>query len=280
MDLLPHLSSSAPSYPHEGTICSGHLLRIQKRSTPSLGGDPVLCELSLFQWGKGLSPAYKHWAFLLRDTPLLLVRWRDPIFSQWQPPAMFLTRGQGYACVSPRMQLCQYGCPREMFTQPWPRGQWRSQKTRSWYILCLLIFLQPGRANELWALVSLSSILLPVAVNSPAYPITSLPMWVLHGLSHYYTTIREGTWPTEEILCFTTNVSSISPCIQLHNMTTGDFHGNLTYGTMWGMELYIPLTDYKSSKDSPSISCPLLPCCPRIPQLRGTSCPLSSASIY
>lgn len=34
------------------------------------------------------------------------------------------------------------------------------------YILCLLIFLQPGRADELWALVPLHPILLPVAVNS------------------------------------------------------------------------------------------------------------------
>lgn len=43
----------------------------------------------------------------------------------------------------------------------------------------------------------------------------------------------------EEILCFTTNVSSIGPCIQLQNKTIGDFHGNLTYGTMLGMELHI-----------------------------------------
>jgi hypothetical protein len=70
----------------------------------------------------------------------------------------------------------------------------------------------------------------------------------------------------EEILCFTTNVSSVGPCIQLYNMTTGDFHGNLTYGTL-GMEIHIPLTDYKSPKDPPSISCPSLPHCPRVPQM-------------
>lgn len=39
------------------------------------------------------------------------------------------------------------------------------------YILCLLIFLQHGWADELLALVSLPPILLPVAINSPAYPV-------------------------------------------------------------------------------------------------------------
>ena len=50
-------------------------------------------------------------------------------------------------------------------------------------------------------------------------------------------------------------------------MTTRNFHGNLTYGTMLGMELHIPLTDYKSPKDPPSISHPPLPRCPRVPQM-------------
>jgi hypothetical protein len=84
------------------------------------------------------------------------------------------------------------------------------------------------------------------------------------------TTTRrlEGTWSTEqEILCFATNVSSVGPCIQLYNRTTGDFHDNLTYSTMLGMELHIPLTDYKSPKDPPSISRPPLPCCPRVPEM-------------
>lgn len=34
-------------------------------------------------------------------------------------------------------------------------------------------------------------------------------------------------------------------------MTTGDLHGNLTYGTMLGMELHVPLTDPKPPKDPP-----------------------------
>lgn len=68
-------------------------------------------------------------------------------------------------------------------------------------ILCLLIFLQPSRANELWDLVLISLFLLPVAVNSPAFPVL---------LSSFYVTLRllfmelitttqqlEGTWPTE-----------------------------------------------------------------------------------
>lgn len=45
-----------------------------------------------------ISPVYKHWASLPRNTPLPLVRWRDPISLQWQPPTP-LTRGRGYACV-------------------------------------------------------------------------------------------------------------------------------------------------------------------------------------
>jgi hypothetical protein len=51
----------------------------------------------------------------------------------------------------------------------------------------------------------------------------------------------EGTYPTEEILSINTNVSSVSPCIQLHNITMGDFHGNLIYGTTLGMEFIFPL---------------------------------------
>lgn len=42
---------------------------------------------------KWLVPAYKHWAFLPRDTPLPLDR-RDPITSQWQLFALLLTRGK------------------------------------------------------------------------------------------------------------------------------------------------------------------------------------------
>ena len=50
-------------------------------------------------------------------------------------------------------------------------------------------------------------------------------------------------------------------------MTTGDFHGNLTYGTMLDMELHVPLTNYKSPKDPPSETHPLLPCYPRVLQM-------------
>lgn len=50
----------------------------------------------------------------------------------------------------------------------------------------------------------------------------------------------------DEILSFTTKVTSISHCIQLHNITMGGFHGNFIYDTILDFELPIPLNDYKS----------------------------------
>ena len=47
----------------------------------------------------------------------------------------------------------------------------------------------------------------------------------------------------------------------------GDFHGNLTYGTMLGNKFHAPLTDYKSPQNSPSISHPPMPRWPRVPQM-------------
>ena len=74
-------------------------------------------------------------------------------------------------------------------------------------------------------------------------------------------------WYKEESLCFITNVFSVGPCIQPHNMTTGGFHGNPTYATMLGLEIHIPLTDYKFPRDPPSISHPPLPCYSRVAQM-------------
>ena len=74
-------------------------------------------------------------------------------------------------------------------------------------------------------------------------------------------------WYKEESLCFITNVFSVGPCIQPHNMTTGGFHGNPTYATMLGLEIHIPLTDYKFPRDPPSISHPPMPRWPRVPQM-------------
>ena len=71
-------------------------------------------------------------------------------------------------------------------------------------------------------------------------------------------------WYKEESLCFITNVFSVGPCIQPHNMTTGGFHGNPTYATMLGLEIHIHLTDYKFPRDPPSISHPPLPHCTRV----------------
>ena len=115
-------------------------------------------------------------------------------------------------------------------------------------------------------------ILLPVAVNFLAYPVLfSSNLSLGLPFMDLVTTTRqlEGIWPTEEIICLTTNVSSVSLCIQLHSMDTSmeNFHDNLTYGTMLAIELHVPLTDYKFPKDPSSISHPPLPGCPRVPQM-------------
>lgn len=54
------------------------------------------------------------------------------------------------------------------------------------------------------------------------------------------------------VLYSSTNVSSTSPCVQLYNMTTGDFHGNVTNRTRLGMVLTAPLSDFKYQLDPPS----------------------------
>ena len=134
------------------------------------------------------------------------------------------------------------------------------------YILCLLIFLPPQRANKHWTLVSLFPILLSVAVNSQVYPVLSFFKVSLDlCLMNLVTTTwqLEDTWLTEKILYFTTNVSSSVPSIQLQNMTMGASHGNLNYDTILDMGLHVPLTNYKS----PNMRGPPFPCCPRVPQV-------------
>ena len=83
--------------------------------SPEVGRDPhlplteVLFRMNFLSFDdKGLSPAYKHWAFLPRNSPLLLVKWRDPISLQWLPPVPLLTQGRGYACAFLRLPE-QYG---------------------------------------------------------------------------------------------------------------------------------------------------------------------------
>jgi hypothetical protein len=162
--------------------------------------------------------------FYLRDRSLPLVRWRDTITSQWQLPDVLLTRRQGCVCVFFSQDIT---ATRDVWYRPEGnegarRGPGPGNVT---YILCL--FLQRGRADELWALVSLAPFFCLMAVNHLVYPIlfSSNVNLGLPFIDSIMTTTRwlEGTWPTEEILCFTTNVSSSSPCIQLHNMTTGTF---------------------------------------------------------
>lgn len=61
----------------------------------------------------------------------------------------------------------------------------------------------------------------------------------LHGLSHYYMMIRRDLTHRGNFLLY-------HQCL-LHQPL---YPGNLTYGTMLGMELYIPLTNYKTPRDS------------------------------
>lgn len=138
----------------------------------------------------------KGWALLLnmgqflpRDAPFPLVRWRDPITSQCQPPTPLWQGDKVMFVFSPRMQLSQYGCPQEIFDQPQTRGQWRSQKTRMWrhnVHTVLINFLQPRRADEIWALV----LLFPTPTFFCLWQLTFLPamffsflMWVWVCLS-------------------------------------------------------------------------------------------------
>lgn len=182
-----------------------------------------------------------------------------------------------------RTQFHQYMWPQEILAQPCSRRWWRSQKkTRTERCNVHTIFINFSLASEgWWALdfgatathsfacgskhTGLSLIFSPTVRKGLAFMdlVTTTP-WL------------EGSWPMEEVLCFTTNVSSVGPCIQLHNKTTGDFHGNLIYGTMLVMKLHI-LLDYKSPKDPPSKSLQPLPCCSSIPQMPpfcGASYPL------
>ena len=54
---------------------------------------------------KRMGLAYKHWVILQWSTPHPLVRWRDSIAFQRQWTTLFMSRGQSYVCVSPRMQV-------------------------------------------------------------------------------------------------------------------------------------------------------------------------------
>ena len=74
------------------------------------------------------------------------------------------------------------------------------------YILCLLVFFSLGGPMS-FEIFALAPILLPVAVNSPAYPVlfSSNVSLGLSFMDSVTTTQQlEGTWPTEEILYFTT----------------------------------------------------------------------------
>lgn len=73
----------------------------------------------------GLSPAYKHYASLPRNTPLPLMIWRGLISLQWQLPYPMLTHEWGYACFflswyDPSMgpsKICMPASSKEEITQ-------------------------------------------------------------------------------------------------------------------------------------------------------------------
>lgn len=106
---------------------------------------------------KGLSPAYKHGSFLLRNTPLLSVRWRDPISSM----------AIAQSASDKGVRLCLHfplghnwanmGTLKRCSSNHRPGSDDEARRRPGcgdiMYALCLLIFLQPGRTGELWTLV-------------------------------------------------------------------------------------------------------------------------------
>lgn len=78
----------------------------ETRRDPHLTLMEVLFHVNFLSFDdKGLSPAYKDWASLPRNTPLPLVRWRNPISLQWEPPDPLLSHGRWYACVSSQTSM-------------------------------------------------------------------------------------------------------------------------------------------------------------------------------
>ncbi|KAL6070930.1 hypothetical protein STEG23_005765, partial [Scotinomys teguina] len=74
----------------QGAVDQDYLTRGQERSHLAL--TEVLFHKNFLSFGdKGLSLAYKHWAYLPRNMSLPLVRWRDPISLKWQLSAPLLT---------------------------------------------------------------------------------------------------------------------------------------------------------------------------------------------
>ena len=121
---------------------------------------------SLFFSEKGLSPAYKHWAFLLKGIPFPLVRWRNPITSQWQCAGSASDKGVRLClCYLPRYNCSNIGVLERCLPGHGPdndEGARRPGPRDMMYILFLLILLQLWRTIELQALVPLASILFPV----------------------------------------------------------------------------------------------------------------------
>lgn len=69
------------------------LISPEAKQDPNSALVEVLFHIKFLNFNEaGLSLAYRYWAYSPWDTPLPLVRWRDPITLQWQPPTPLLTR--------------------------------------------------------------------------------------------------------------------------------------------------------------------------------------------
>lgn len=72
------------------------LISPEAKWDPNLVLLEVLFHISFLSFDKvGLSPAYKHQAYLPRDISLPLLRWKEPINFQWQFQFHFCFEGKG-----------------------------------------------------------------------------------------------------------------------------------------------------------------------------------------
>lgn len=145
--------------------------------SPEAKGDPnlalveVIFHINFLSFGdKGFSPAYKHWACLPWES-LPLVRWKNSISPQWQLPAPEWPKGP-YACIFPQSTTTPIQMPSRCSSWYGPRNvaQGRSYRQVSYisvtfYIFVLLFALHS--VEDLWVLVPLPHILLPMRIDSP-----------------------------------------------------------------------------------------------------------------
>lgn len=137
----------------------------------------------------------------------------------------------------------------QMFVLVWTKKRCPRKKLQTgviyfcdFFIFVLLFALHS--VEDLWVLVPLPRILLPMRIDSPIYPVLFTSNASLEWpFTDLVTTQRrlEGPWKKYS----TMNVSSLSTCAKLYNMTMGDFLDNVSNGTTLGLELLASLTNYK-----------------------------------